>query len=546
MTDDRTLADLDTRARAAAAGVRTAVADRPIPAFDPDLVRIDVDARPERPSRTRPAIGLLAAAAAVLVVVAAVVALAGQGDQDGAPADRLGADELRRYALGEVPEDYEVAGVQDGPVGLPDGELGPATVYGSDPSHPVLAVAVLPPSDPGGCALPDAPDDCETDVESGDVPLIAQDLPSIDIGGRRAWDAASTIGGEGVIVEVGDQLALVLGTPARADALQDVAAAVEVGARRASVPAAALPEGLRSLGDVPLTTVLGQYAASLGPLGTFDPITTWSIWYSHPVSGEGVAGGTIAVTVRAGGPLQVALPVLAAVEREQVTVRGHPAILTRVELGASAGPASWWSLRWEERPGEVVEVLTAALEPTLDAEDVQGLAEDIVVVAADEVPGLRQQVADRDLNDPGVTLLGRGTGSDGTQWTFVHGTADANLASGLVLRLGTTVTRWSASAGGTGEGLEDPPSSAPLAEQWAIVESDGQAWAYGPATPEVAAVEIHDGADGLLGEARLLEADGIRGWVAELPTVSTSTGEADEIVVVALDATGAEIDRGQM
>ena len=65
MTDDRFLDGLDARGRAAGAGLRAAVADRPVPVFDPDVIRVDVDGSPQRRGRRRRA-GLLLAVAAKL------------------------------------------------------------------------------------------------------------------------------------------------------------------------------------------------------------------------------------------------------------------------------------------------------------------------------------------------------------------------------------------------------------------------------------------------------------------------------------------------
>ncbi|HEU5150423.1 MAG TPA: hypothetical protein VFU19_08000 [Iamia sp.] len=142
MTDDRTLAALDQRGRAAAAGVRAAVADRPVPVLDPDVVRIDVDGRPEprgRGRRSRPVVGLLAAAAAVLVVVAAVVALTVDGDPDSAPADQVRPGGPLRFTLATPPEGHVLAGVYDAatapaPSAGETTSFGPLTVYGPSPS----------------------------------------------------------------------------------------------------------------------------------------------------------------------------------------------------------------------------------------------------------------------------------------------------------------------------------------------------------------------------------------------------------------------------
>ncbi|QYG91335.1 hypothetical protein HC251_02045 [Iamia sp. SCSIO 61187] len=544
MSDDRTHADLDARGRAAAAGVRAAVTDRPVPAFAPDVVRIDVDARPDRTRRPRSVVGLVAAAVAAVVLVAGAVALVSSGDDDSAPADRVVPGATSRFRLGAGPEGYDLAGVQEGPIDAPGTDLGTAAVYGADPATPTLAVAALPVADMAGCDLLDAPDDCVPQPETAST--AAEGLRSIDIGGRPAWDASERFGGHGVMVEVDDRIVVVVGEPAGAAAVRTAAAAVEIGPDGAAIPAAALPAGTEPLGSAPLLAVLGPRAGAIGFSATVEPATTWSVWYQTGVGG-GVEGA-VAVVVRTGGPLETALPTLVAADAQQVTVRGHDAVLTRADLFQQVPPISWWSLRWEEQPGEVVEVVevvATASDPARDGQDLVAWAEDLVPVAPDELDDLRRQVAERGVDAPGVTVLARGTATDRTPWTLVHDAdgSEVGLTSGVDLRLGATVGRSSSTSGGSSDGPEGSPVGAPLRDEWAIVETDETAWAFGPAGPEVAEVEVRDPAGDLIARGEVHEAAGIRAWLAELPTGLIDAGRSDEVVFVALDADGAEVDR---
>jgi hypothetical protein len=407
--------------------------------------------------------------------------------------------------------------------------------------------------------MPDAPDDCVPDPDS--EPAMVQDLERVEAGGRSAWDASELFGGHAVFVQVEGELVVVVGTPAGAEGVRAVAANVEVGPAGPTVPADGLPDGSRPLGTVPLLAVLGPHGGALGPIGAFDPAATWSLWYERGAATEMAA--MVAVVVRTGGPLQRELATLVADETQRVSVRGHDGVLTRVALPQQVRPADWWSLRWEERPGEVVEVLAAVAGDTEDGRAVVERAEDLVPVASDEVDDLRLRVAERGLDDPEVTVLGRGTGSDGSPWLLVHGAAGSQigLASGIDLRLGSTVSRFSASTGGSGEVIEDEGESsgesqgeaegsvedvppAPLRGEWAVVDTEGATWAFGPAGAEVAAVVVRDADDVLVAEAEVYEVEGIKAWLAELPPmVRDEDGMADELVVVALDADGDEVDR---
>lgn len=164
MTDDRTLDALDTRARAAAAGVRAAVADRPVPAFDPDLVRIRLDEPGPRPGRRLP----LVAVAAVVIVVLAVVA-GTWGDDDGAPTEHAGP--------GTEPAPTTAAGtavLSFRPV-LADEEVGDETG-----AAPPCAGAAAPPGDEVLAYRPDPDAPSTSCLTVGPVGFDGTDLSRVE------------------------------------------------------------------------------------------------------------------------------------------------------------------------------------------------------------------------------------------------------------------------------------------------------------------------------------------------------------------------------
>ncbi|HEX7136133.1 MAG TPA: hypothetical protein VF228_26365 [Iamia sp.] len=525
MTDDRTLTAVDERARAAAAGVRAAVAERPVPLFDPDLVRIDIDARPDR--RRRTLVGLVAAAAAVLVVVAAVVSLAGTGDDDSAPAVAPG--DLPRYVLRTAPEGFALAVVHE--AGGDSSDLaGPATVYGPAADRAALAVAPLPVD----------PED-ESASES-DVPLQAQDLPEVEVPGRRAWDASEGIGEGALFVEVGDRLVVVLGAGA-GEATVAAAAAVTLDGEVASVPGDALPEDWSRLGDVPLLDALGSLALSGGPEAGG---RAWGVSYGPLDGGDTVE--IVAVGVDAGGPLDVGLSGLLTSDVEEVEVRGGPAVLARLHVEAPGGTTTWWTLRWEDRPGVVVEIV-AASDDRFGRDDVLALAEDLVALAPDDLPALRHEADRYGLDAPGVVVLGEGQFSDGSTWTLASEPGGETDIS-LTLRTSSPATGGTSMAS-AGSASADGDAGAPVTPfpgGVTVEEGEDLDWAYGEVRAEVATVEVRRPGGDVLGTGPTVSAEGITGFVVELPvgtvTIDGISGSPG-VTFVALDAAGAEVGRAE-
>ncbi|HMJ77178.1 MAG TPA: hypothetical protein VK507_14465 [Iamia sp.] len=519
MTDDRTLADLDARARAAATGVRTAVAERSLPAFDPDLVRIDVDARPERPSRARPVVGLLAAAAAVLVVVAAVVALAGQGDEDSTPTDRIGADEVRRYVLGEVPDGYALASVFDAAAIRPfdpqgDFPFGPLAMYGPDGATPRVGVYAWP-------------------VPDGAEPLDMVDgMTEIEIAGRPAWESADDSGPNGrvLVVDVDGTFVGVIGAAADRAEQDAVGAAVTVDGDHALLPTDRIPNGWEHLGDGHYLDASGSIAGLRSSDGAG---RSWTAAYSR----EGIDDiheGAVIVSAAAGDSIRARGAMLGTTDVADVTVRGHDALLSRLTF--ETGEPGALTLTWEERPGEIVQV--GGLD-TLGRDELIALAEGLRTVEAGEVDGLRRQIMEAAATRPGVTVVGRGTFAGGADWILLsQGEGEERLT------LETTAPDdGTSSFSSSGNGLG--PDAQPLPDEEAFVGGVGSGggseveWAYGELSADVVEVRVRDEDGAALTPSTIVEADGIRGWVVELPP-SEGEGPTIEITAIGTGGTGLQ------
>lgn len=517
MTDDRTLAALDQRARAAAAGVRTAVAERPAPTFDPDVLRIDVDARGDRPERpSRPVVAVLAAAAAVLVVVAAVVALSGQGDPDSVPADRT-PFEVGRYVLPDLPDGFAVANVQEGPdqalvdigPGLP---AGPVAVYGPDERTPVVGLYVWP-EDSG---TPEDPDD--------DIDVTLDEMDEIEVAGRRAWEpSAVDVGVFELIVEVDGTYAVVLGAAASRDEVRAAGAAVEVEGDRARLPEAARPDGWSDLGEV---SAADLFSGVVG-LGRLGGDVAWLVSY---LRGAGDAEGILSLSADPGEPVGVWAGALVSDDVEDVEVRGHPGQVSRVEY--IPGEVTFVTLTWEERSGEIVRVGSSVL----DRDDLLAQAATMRPATDEELAELRRLA--EDAAAAGGLIVGEGTFDSGTGWTLVHGLYDSDdLALDVSAPESMSSGTASDSGSGSGSGIDGTPGDRPPLDGIGSGTGGDDAWAYGRLNDDVDRVEVRlDGSDQRV-EVTIVEQDGIRGWVADLPVHREGEAPAGEVVAYAADGT---------
>ena len=116
MNDD-VMSQLDDRGRAAAAGLQAAVAVRPVPDFDPDLIRVSLHDDPagDPDRRGRRWVAVVGVAAALLVVALGAAVASRTGDDDSAPAEQVDTTEpIRPYAAGWLPDGFEVTNVSGG------------------------------------------------------------------------------------------------------------------------------------------------------------------------------------------------------------------------------------------------------------------------------------------------------------------------------------------------------------------------------------------------------------------------------------------------
>jgi hypothetical protein len=519
MTDERTpdrLAALDERGRAAAAGVRAAVAERPVPVLDPDALRIPVDGHPAGPNRGgRRLVPLLAAAAAVLVVLAAVAVLVRDTDDDSAPADRapVAPEDLGRYVLSAPPPDLPLRALYDArapedPQADDRLDIGTVTLYGPDATTPVVGVRVLMTT--GGSRVGGEP----------------ASMTTFDLDDRRAWRGEDQGPGDGLQVVLGDVLVEVLADDADDDVLLAVAEALEVEGARATVPLAALPDGWRHVGTLAEPTVDGFAALHEADA---PPVAWAAVHYRDDGSGD-----HFAVTV-AGGTVADRLPAVAAEVVDEVEVRGHDAVVARSSLPLLDLPEAT-TVTWEERPGEVVQIVSTAL----DGDELVALAGELDTVTPDGVEALRRDLFETALAEPGTTVVGRGTTSDGVPWAVVDDDGDEFLE----MLSQPPPRRWWFVAMGTSGGSSEDAAANPL-NGMAQHATGGGAWlGFGGIDPDVAAVEVRLAEAAAPIEATILEGGDQRAWAAEVPPPVGDAGWEGEVVAIAAD--GAEIGRLQL
>lgn len=493
MNHDETLDALDRRGREAAGALKERVAERPVPVFDPDVLRVPIDAPRAKPGVGRR--GLLAIAAVVLLVVGVGVALARTGSDDSStPPATVPADELRRYVLADAPADMTLVYASDAPRQRGErfaslGIEGSMTVYGPSVEDPRLAISAVP-RDGGSTWSPGA-------------------LSPVDVDGRDAWDVSEIFGFDALLVDVDEWHVLLVGS---SEVAREAAAAVVVDGDEATLPDESVPDGWRDLGSVVDSTD-----------------ATWTAVYEDATSTD---VPFMVLSVMPGERLDVTRVLLAGDQSRAVEVRGHPGVLT---VGNDGG-AHVVVLRWEERPGEVVELLASSGEAPPDADEVLALVEDLEVVASDEVTALAVRLRRAAIEGSGATIVGEGAFADGSSWILATGAEPGDP--------------WSLSVDGQvdpDDRIWDVGAVAPEATLDARVgwTSDDRLVAFGAVTPDAATVEVrsHDG--DVLAEATVVTGDGaVAGWVTELPD-GTPIDEASgpDVVVVALAADGTEISQ---
>lgn len=522
MDENEILSRIDARGRGAAAGLHDALTDTAVPLFDPEVHPVALDgSRARHRARTR----WMSAAGIVVLALAAAAVLVVGGDDGGDPADRVGTVEPpRRFAAGHLPEGFAISGVGDASTSSSESEVsGPLVLFGPDLSRPELAVAVS-----------------RSEMEPEDQP----DGEVVTVGGRRMV----LIGSPGFtahagIIDVDDRQ--VLAVARGRSVLEEIAATVEIGeGDRPAVDPSTLPDGWEELGQ------LADAAAAYGPtavMRTGGP-GTWTAVYDQREEGFGELepmlgeSAILMVTSTPGGPVDLAAGRLFADDSEDVEVRGHPAVVTHVEIEHSTNLGEeWtvdaWTVSWEERPGEVVRVGGSGVS----REVVLAVAEDVRAVDADEWAELGRDGLRHSLRMAGTVELGEGTFSDGSPWlAYVEDVAiggapepseeDATGTVGGPITYGeepvppdprmVVRTTGSSSSGVSSAYDGDTTEVAPGPFLDAItVEGGGAfAWVYGLVAAEAATVELV-GPDGeVLLTVEVLRAGGYHGFLMEIPS----------------------------
>ncbi len=506
MTHDQHLDALDRRGEAAATALQDQAARRPRPAFDPDR---PITLAPPAPAAARTLRRPVLAAAAVLVVLAGIAgAVALRSDDPVDDQAALTADGPRPFAATDLPDGYVLGGAADvGTPSDPGGEAGPVPVdlYGSRPDRPGLGVALAP----------DAPEW---------APGATETVPLPD--GRRA-EVLETFGLAGTVLAIGvdERRVILVSQELDRAALTTVAAALTLEDGEPIVDPTSLPNGWSRLGTVP------------DLLGATSPLSS---------TAEGGGGperivfyvtedlGGLAVAASAGDELRLDVMRLLMDDVRPITVRGHDGL-----VGTAATSDDQPDIRtvaWLEQPGELVRVSGY----DLSEDELLAVAEGLEPLADEPWEDLlrrtRRGELTRVLGQP-LELVGEGTFPDGTAWVLRalptdlvgdQGTDDVGLAfflDGPDLGSGT---------GGGESNLAEAGDSTGF-RGFRTHQQAGRHVVFGDLDAAVAAVELRRPDGSVLAPAAVVEGGGVKAWVAEL--------EEAEAVAIALDGSGAELDR---
>jgi hypothetical protein len=224
---------------------------------------------------------------------------------------------------------------------------------------------------------------------------------------------------------------------------------------------------------------------------------------------------------------------------DEVTVRGHQALVARVDPGG--GDTDAWVVSWAERPGEVVRVTGIGISRA----ETLAVAEGVSAADDAEWADLVEQTLLGDLRTDLSEMeeLGRGRFADGTAWVLrlrpatsgPKGESSASLDLSVAIA-GDGDTSSSFSSVGTaidGPGGETP--APPTFSATTVRRQAGRAFGAGLLTDRVTVVEVVQADGRTRWLAEIVRANGVVAWVAEIP--------ADATELVARDATGAEVGR---
>jgi hypothetical protein len=508
MTNDPT--NLDDRAAAAARDLRDRAARRPAPTFDPAHIPA-----PATISETHRFSGRrLAAVAAAVVVLAggAVVATQLVGDDDGDAQLTSTVDRARPFVAGWLPDGFTMAGVfsSDGSSMTGRGDapdlLTDVHVLSSD-GEPEVAVALGPTAD----LAEDFVDEWTNETVEVSGRTVRHMTPPV---GNTTWS----------FVDASPRSVVVVGAGFDEADRDRLAAETEIVDGQI-----VLPDWAADRWDTP--EVLPSAAAVM-------PLVSLGAEPGSPSHQAGYyrAGENATLTVTSADVETDVIAVLPLFDEEArpVEVRGHAGLFVRI---ASNDDRPWDTVyvTWQESPGVQLTVTGA----DLSEETLLRIAEDVRPVEADAWVQLERDTqlgrfADA-INDPDVRTVEMAVGDLGesARWRFVYqepldGGGESDRSAEV--NLSVDGVDWSNSSGWIGTA---PFGSTTVATSGEVRMAAGLF--LDASADDVASVRV-DRLDGTtIEDGRIVEADGHRGWIVEVPD--------EGVEVVALDAAGGELGR---
>ncbi|MEZ5181655.1 MAG: hypothetical protein R2702_07255 [Acidimicrobiales bacterium] len=453
----------------------------------------------------------------------------------------MSTTQVRPFRATDVPAGLEVAGAAevdgDGDV---VGLASPLVLFGPSARDPRLGVTWF-----DGETL--SPDDGGRTIE-----VDGREVTVLDTGGVIAPTVAVAAPGGGWFAAIGATLEV--------DELAQIAVAATGGADGVVVDAADLPDGWRRLGEDPSglfgASAVGALRGAAGP-------GLRAVLYATPGGGSSSSSSssassdrsdasddqtapepvlptpirTLTVTSTPGDELALDAARVTAPEVEELTVRGHRALLVEVEIADTSddpgSPVSSVAVSWLEAPGELVSVSGFGV----DRDEVLRAAESVEPIPAGEWRDLvsRSQLGDLPGGAEGSEgeEIARGELADGTAWILRDSTPEAEHPS-VQLQVALAADTVS-SFGGVGSALGSGSEAALVSFE--LQEISDRRFAAGGVSDEVAAVEVRTASGEVLDRPDLtaLAEIGRGSWfVLEVP--------ADATELVLLDADGATVD----
>lgn len=503
---------IDERGRAAAADLRARAGSRPRPVFDPEAAALvaptPIAARRSGWHDPR----RLAVAAAVVLVLVGCAIWAGMGADDDGPADvTTTTTEVRPFRPTELPAGFELSYAADVAVDeVAPGSLGgPLVLYGPSGDDPRLGLSWI------------SEENAELDEGEAVGEVDGRTVRRLETSGMLNPTVAVADPDGGWLLATSPELS--------EEDLVAVVGAASATDGRATVPDDALPDGWSELGTSQ-TGLLGP--SSVAAMRGAPSVALRSMLYAGP--DEGDLPTSITVTSSGGDQLALDAALVTSPSVEEVTVRGHRALLVSLDSEALTDeegivtPASF-TVSWLESPGELVSVSGFSV----DRDELLRAAESVEPVADAEWERLVEQTRLGDLGglvDQGEEIA-RGDFADGTAWVLydLGATADEgdggpggavepqlSLHTTLATGSGSMTTSMGMATSGDGDG-------APL-RSLAIDQVAGRQLAYGWTVAD--AVEVRAlGADGTVldetGTSPLPDAAVGSWFVLELPAGTT-------------------------